>query len=384
MNYKLDNAVLYLFIKGEINSTTSSEIEKDLEETIKDKNFSKLVLDFKEVTYVSSAGLRIILKLKQKYNDTSIQNVSLEVYDILQMTGFTNLMTIRKVLNTIDVSNATIIGDGYFSIVYRIDKDTIIKVFKEDCSIENVERELNLAKQAFILGIPTAISFDVVLVNNHYGVRFEMLDAVSLRDLFRDNNDKFDEYILKYANLVKKINTTITIDNHLPDTKLEWLKKLEFIKDKIDNNLYLKALKLLNSIEDRSTFVHGDCHIKNIMVQDNELLLIDMDTLSRGHPIFELAAVYAPYVAFEEDEKGNTERFFGISHELALKIYDGLLKNYLPIYSEENKEKIQIVSYLHMLWWNQINEPNNTVRFNGCLNRLLNLIDKYDDLNIGL
>ena len=74
------------------------------------------------------------------------------------------------------------IGNGFFSTVYRIDKDTIIKVFNRVSDPEQIERELKLAKQAFILGIPTAISFDIVRVDDKLGVRFEMLDCMSLRD----------------------------------------------------------------------------------------------------------------------------------------------------------------------------------------------------------
>ena len=383
MKFVLNNDVLRLILVGEINSMTASSVEAEIDKTLENKTFSSLVLDFEQVSYVSSAGLRVVLKLKQKYGNVSIINASIEVYDILEMTGFIDIMPISKILRKIDVSKAEVIGEGYFSVVYRIDKDTIIKVFKRATDTQDIQRELNLAKQAFVLGIPTAISFDIVMVGDKYGVVFEMLDSVSLRDLFRDHPEKYDSLIDKYAALLKKINTTEPTDNSLPNAKEKWLEKLELIKPHFDENQYKKALNLLNSIPEKNTFVHGDCHFKNIMTQGDDLFLIDMDTLSKGHEIFELAAIYAPYVAFDEDDPGNTVRFLGVSKELATNIYHDVVKKYLGNDKEENYDKIKLVSYIHMMWWNRVNEPSNNVRLEGCKSRLLPLLEKYNDLNLG-
>ena len=119
-----------------------------------------------------------MLKLKQQYPNFSIVETSLEVYDIFSMTGFANIMNIKKGLKRVYLSGAEVVGDGYYSTVYRVDKDTIIKVFNRVSDQEQIERELKLAKEAFILGIPTAISFDIVRVDDgKLGVRFEMLMA---------------------------------------------------------------------------------------------------------------------------------------------------------------------------------------------------------------
>ncbi len=382
MEFKERENTLVLYFTGEINSITSESIEKDVFDTIKDKTFNSLELDFDKVSYVSSAGLRIILKLKQRYNGVSIVNASLEVYDVLQMTGFTNIMEVKRGLRTIDISDATLIGTGYFSLVYRINKDTIIKVFKNTSDIKEIERELKLAKQAFILGVPTAISFDIVKVNDKYGVVFEMLDAVSLQDLFIKHPERFDELTTKYTNLLKTINSTEPLDDSLPNAKEEWLKKVDMVKDHLKEEDYNKIHKLLETIPEKKTFVHGDCHFKNIMTQNNELLLIDMDTLSKGHHIFELASIYSAYCTFEEDDPGNNLRFFGIEAEYSRRIFNTVLEKYMGYINQELIDKIRIVSYTHVMWWNIMNEPDDLMRLNGCKDRLLKLIKKYDDLLI--
>ena len=384
MKTNLENNVLTLYLGGEINSYNADNIEKEILETLSKEKFNQLVLDFSSVTYISSAGLRIMLKLKQQYPNFSIVETSLEVYDIFSMTGFANIMNIKKGLKRVYLSGAEVVGDGYYSTVYRVDKDTIIKVFNRVSDQEQIERELKLAKEAFILGIPTAISFDIVRVDDgKLGVRFEMLDCESLKNMVVKYPDRLPEFLDKYAALLKQMNTTECSNPAIPDMKAHYLRKLEKIKDYLPKEAHAKLVKMFNAIPERKTLIHGDCHFKNIMVQNGELLLIDMDTLSVGYPIFELAALYAPYVAFNEDEPGNSERFFGISDEKAAKLYDELLSRYFDKVDDAIKDKIKIVGYVHMIRWTSNNDPDNTKRLNGCKERLLKLLEKYDDLDIG-
>lgn len=384
MKHTLNNEVLTLFLEGELNSSNAEEVEKEINEIIDNSSFKKIVLDLDLLHYISSAGLRVVLKLQQKYTDLEIINASLEVYDVFEMTGFTSIMKIKKALRKVDISNAEVIGDGYFSTVYRLNKDTIVKVFNRTSDPDQIARELRLAKEAFILGIPTAISFDIVKAGEKLGVIFEMLDCMSLKNALQAYPEKEEQYLKDHAALLKKINTTECFDPNIPDIKEFYLKKLENIKPYLEEKYYLKAKKLLEEVADKKTLVHGDCHFKNIMVQHDELLLIDMDTLSVGHPIFEFAAIYAPYRAFNEDDPGNTERFFGINDQKMKENYDALIINYFGKDDEDIKNKIRIVSYIHMMWWNRVNEPKNNTRLEGCRGRLYQLLDKYDDLDIGL
>lgn len=384
MEYKLEKDVLTITLEGELNSVNSESVGEEINKIIENNPFKSLILDFDKVSYISSAGLRIILKLKQRYDDFSVINASLEVYDVFQMTGFTSMMSIKKALRKIDLTGAEVIGDGFFSTVYRLNKDTIVKVFNRTSDPDQIERELRLAKEAFVLGVPTAISFDVVKAGDKMGVCFEMLDCMSLKNALLSQKGKYKEYVEKYASLLKKINTTECFNPLIPDIKENSLKKVEAIKPYLEEKYYLKAKALMESIPERKTFVHGDCHFKNIMVQGDDLLLIDMDTLSVGHPIFELAAIYAPYCAFNEDDPGNSERFFGITDEEGRKLYNDTLNYYFGKDDPVIKDKIKLVGYIHMVWWNRTNEPNNNVRLEGCRSRLYALLDKIDDLDIGI
>ena len=384
MRFELSDNLLTLFFEGELNSYNADVMEKEIDEVLSSSKFQTLNLDFAKLHYISSAGLRIILKIKQKHDDSHVINANLDVYDVLQMTGFTNIMDVKKAMREMSVEGAEIIGEGFFSTVYRIDKDTIIKVFNRTSDEKQIERELKLAKQAFVLGIPTAISFDIVKVKDKLGVRFEMLDCMSLKNAFIKYPEKYDELLNKYVDLLKKINTTECFDPSVPSIKKFFIEKVDAIKHLLDEAHYEKLLGLMKSVPERSTFVHGDCHFKNIMVQGEDFLLIDMDTLSVGHPIFELANLRCPYVAFEEDAPGNCEQFFGMKAEYCVKLYDDIVRLYFGKEDEVIKDKIALVCYAHMVWWTLTNQKDNQKRLNGCKERLLALLDKYNDIDIGI
>jgi uncharacterized protein (TIGR02172 family) len=267
-----------------------------------------------------------------------------------------------------------LIGSGFCSKVYRIAPDTIVKVFLKG-GIDAIERELALAKSAFVAGIPTAITFDVVRVGDHYGAMFEMLDFTSLHHLFEADLKNIPLYLDRYAALLKKLNSTPCLSKEVPSAKEKILTKLERIKDLLSPAEFEKANAFINGLAETNTLVHGDCHIKNILVDKDELLLIDMDTLSYGNPYFEYAGLYTTYIGFSEDDPGNFQRFFNIPDEKAAELFHELMKR-LGYDDEEHLSIIRTLSYIHMVDWTRRNQKDNAKRLNGCLARLKELLSK--------
>lgn len=381
MKFVLSNNTITIILSGRIDSNNHEKTYSEIKDILVKNTFESLVLDFKEVEYISSAGLRVMLKLKKEYDSLAIINTSIDVYDIFEMTGFTQLMDVKKATKFISVKGAEVIGSGYFSTVYRVDPDTIIKVFNITSDEEQIDRELRRAKDAFVGGIPTAISFDIVDVEDgKKGVRFELLNSKCLRDCFRDDKAHYNEWLSRYIDLLKTINSTKCKDPNIIDIKKFYIEKVEYLKDYLKDD-YKKAMDLIQSVEDRDTFVHGDCHFKNILVQNDELLLIDMDTLSKGHPIFELSALRFAYMVFNEFDKGNSLRFFGMEDEFCEKLYNDVVEGYLGKLKGDEKDKIAFVSYLQMCWWNRVEKDSDEI-FNNCFKRMLSYLNKLDNLNI--
>ena len=96
MKFTSEKDKLVLFFEGELNSYNSEKVESEIESIIKVNSFKSLILDLEHLDYISSAGLRIIVRLKQQCNDTTVRKPSKSVMDIFKMVGFENLIKIEK------------------------------------------------------------------------------------------------------------------------------------------------------------------------------------------------------------------------------------------------------------------------------------------------
>ena len=86
----------------------------------------------------------------------------------------------------ISIDGCPEIGRGAHGIVYQIAPDMLVKVYYENTSLDSIRKERELARWAFVKGIPTAIPFHIVRVGDRYGIVFEHLEAKSSADYIRD------------------------------------------------------------------------------------------------------------------------------------------------------------------------------------------------------
>ena len=338
-------------LSGKIDSSNAHEEELRITSEL-DGYKGKIIIDVKDLKYISSAGLRVILKIKKLYKDTKIINCNSEVYEIFEMTGFTQMMYIKKAIKSISIDGCEIIDEGAYGIIYRIDSDTIVKVYKDPNSFEEIIKEKENAKKAFILGIPTAISYDIVRVGNLYGSVFEMLDAKTYAVLLREGED-IDKLVKESVDILKLIHSTESIDNDLPSKRDEAIKWAKFCIDYLPKDIGKKLLKMIKDIPEVNTIIHGDFHIKNIMHLKNESLLIDMETISTGHPILELACSYSIYEGFECLDPKNPEKFLGIPRKQCREFFELTLKYYFDKLNDKEiddiKKMIRIICYMRLL-----------------------------------
>lgn len=389
MKYELNNEKLTIYLNGQITSNNSLELNEEIQKIRLENKHSFIEFDIEEVEYISSAGLRFLLAIKKEETNFKVINASQSVYDIFSVTGFTEIMDISKALQVISIEGKELIGQGYMGKIYRLDNDSIIKVVYRGDSLSNIMHERELAKKAFVLGIPTAISYDVVKVKEGgYGSIFELVKSDSLSGLMRKNPQNLDEYIKIYSDLLIKISNTYDESNSLPNKKDDAYIWLNGIKDSdvFDKKTLEKLESLINSIPDAKNVIHGDYHVKNVMMQNNEALLIDMDTIGAGHPIFELTAMFLAYVGYPSTEPGNLMSFLGITDEQADKLFKTTLKNYFKNKTEQEinvvLDKCAILGYMWLVYKTLTFEKDNLVRINHSRDVVISLIDKYDSLDL--
>ena len=278
-------------ISGKIDSTNAAEFEKNLFSAA-GENYEDITLDAAELEYISSAGLRVLLKLKKSTKGkVSVINVSPEIYDIFNVTGFDNILDVKKAMRELIVDKMELIGSGLSGSVYRTDKETVIKVFNKNVSPDMITGESVKAKNALVLGVPTAISYDLVRVGESYGLVYELLDAKDLLDVIVNDRANIKEYIKKFALEMRKMHS-IEVDDGFDDIKKVTADYLGFLEGKVCTAEEVEKMRaIINSIPDRNTFIHGDAHIGNVMLQDNEFMFIDLSNTGKGHPIFDMVSM---------------------------------------------------------------------------------------------
>lgn len=93
---KKENAKLELALEGRLDTTTAPQLDETINGEIDGVN--ELVFDFSALEYVSSAGLRVLLSAQKKMNKQGsmvIRNVSEEINEIFNVTGFSDILTIE-------------------------------------------------------------------------------------------------------------------------------------------------------------------------------------------------------------------------------------------------------------------------------------------------
>lgn len=353
MKFKLDNGMLTVFPEGRIDSSNSGDAGKEIDDILSENAHDSVVIDTEKLEYISSAGLRIILKIRKSEPEMEIINASPEVYDIFEVTGFSEIVPVKKAYRRLSVDGCEVIGQGANGKVYRLDADTIIKVYMNPDSLPDIQRERELARKAFVMGIPTAIPYDVVRVGDGYGSVFELLNAKSFAKLINAEPENIDHYIELYVDLLKKIHATELKPGDMPEMKSVAVKWVDYLADYLPKEQYEKLRALICAVPEDRHMMHGDYHVKNVMLQNGEVLLIDMDTLCMGNPVFEFASIFLAYLGYCENDHSNAESFLGIPYSACEHIWDKTLRLYFGTDDEdklrEAADKAKIIGYCRMM-----------------------------------
>lgn len=235
----------------------------------------------------------------------------------------------EKEMREVSVEGCELLGKGGNGAVYRLDDETIVKVyFGERNSIEKIKRNREITRNAFAQGVPTMIAFDMVRVGENYGVVYEMINARSFAQEIAANPDRTDEFAHLIVDTLKKLHSTEFEEGALPSSKERFRNEVQITLDK---GYYKpgeadRLFKMIDTIPERNTFIHQDFHPGNIMYQNGEIMLIDVDDSGMGHPIFDLAGMYLVYVTAAKTKWKTVD--MGISREQFARIWDIVIKEY--------------------------------------------------------
>lgn len=357
-----------LILAGRLDTATSAKASADIERALATVPvISRLTCDAGQLEYISSSGLRILLSLAKRYKDFRITEVQSLVYEVLDTTGFTKIMTVERALRQLCVEGCEVIGVGGVGTVYRLDGDTIIKVFREGTTIEEVRREITMSKEAFVMGMPTAISFDVVRVGSQYGLVYELLQADTLSACIKREPGRIDEFARKYAELFHQLHAIeVPGGSSVPCAIERERQQIRHIRRYFPQESIDLMLRIVDAIPNANRLLHLDLQTKNAMVQNGELMLIDMGEVGYGHPLLDLGHAYSAMVTLV----GDYDKIIGMPRELGQKLWSRAIDYYLEGMPAEvvkqRKAQIEVVSCVRSFSWLALSDSFPEAVINEC------------------
>lgn len=383
IEYRTDKDILYISLNGRIDASNAAEVENEINAVRKANAGLHTVLDADTLEYISSAGLRIMLRLRKQEPGLAIINVSPEVYSVFEMTGFTEMMTVEKTYPRISVDNCEFIAKGANGAVYRYDDETIVKQYFNRDALPEIMQERENSRRAFVLGVNTAIPYGIVRIGDGYGSLTELLNATSVTKLIRANTEDLSQSVAYYIDTIKEVHSLEAEEGDLPDFKKWVLEWVDFLSEYLDGEHANKMRSLIEGIPDSNNIIHGDYHTNNVMVQNGEPILIDMDTLAVGHPILELGSMFNAFVGFGELDKSGIESFFGFDNETARRFWRLSLARYLGTDDEnvitDAENKAKVIGYMRLLR-RCLRRDTDETTINHYKKQLKEALDKVDTL----
>lgn len=348
----INDGMINVWLSGHIDSANAEEVKSELFGKIGDAA-GPVTVDASGLEYISSAGLRILLQLRKKHAELHITDVSPEVYEIFDVTGFTQMMDVSRAYKKVSIDGCEVIGKGANGTIYRIDKDNVVKVYNNADALEDIQHEREVARLALILGIPTAISYDIVKVGDSYGSVFELLNARSFSKILETEPERIDWCVSEYVELLHKIHDTEVPEGKLPDMKKTALGWAKFMKDHLPEETGSKLVKLVEDVPYSNHMIHGDYHTKNVELTNDEVLLIDMDTLAVGDPVFEFASIYNALIGFYELNHDGVVEFQGFSYDTSVTFWNKVMAAYAgtddAAVIESLSDRARIIGYTRLI-----------------------------------
>ena len=266
VSYRVDKDILYIAVEGRIDASNAAEAEEKIFGIKNDNPGKHTVVDADKLAYISSAGLRVILRLRKEEPKLAIINVASDVYEVFDMTGFTDMVTVEKAYQRMSVEGCEFIAKGANGAVYRYDNETILKTYFAKDALPEIKQERENARKAFVLGINTAIPYGIVRVDDGYGTVTELLNATSVTKLIRNNPDDLSEAVTYYIDMLKSIHAIKVEDGEVPDMKETALAWADFVAPHLPQEHGTKLRALIEAVPKQNTLMHGDYHTNNIMV----------------------------------------------------------------------------------------------------------------------
>lgn len=326
--------------EGRIDTLSADKFAKSVSSFHEKNPDAKMILDFQKVEIITSAGLREILRFIKQGLRFKLTNVNSDVFAVMKLSGFLNYIEIERPVKYLNLEGCELIGKGANAEVYRLNDEQVIKVYKRSPDIDEIIRERMLSKKAVKAGVPAAISFGMAEVNGDPGLIFELIKARSFAYQIGKDPKTIEKYIDNYVKTIKTIHAIDAekdFDYPLDSADEIFCSYIDYLGDYLDVQLVSELRRFAETLPKSKMLLHGDIQPGNVMITDQDMVFIDMDSLAKGPEIYDLGYLYRTMILFWQI--GPQESFLRFDEVCSRRLWEGIIQRY---YAGEDGKSVNV------------------------------------------
>lgn len=210
---------------------------------------------------------------------------------------------------------------GRTADVHEWETGTVLKLFHDWFSLEDIEYEQMIARAVHANGVNSPEVRELIQVEGRNGLVYERVAGVSMLDLFRHRPWRVASLSRALAELHAQMHEC-AFEAEVPDQRGRLQRKIGRA-DALPTPLKTALLTSLNSLPDGDRVCHGDFHPANVLVNGNEAIVIDWIDASRGNPLADVARTSVILLGAASSQIPNPvmKIFVRIFHSAYLKHY---------------------------------------------------------------
>lgn len=368
---------------GRLDKESAGYFSAEMDRLFAEAPDARMILNAKALRLITSAGADAIRRMADRQRRFVFDELNQECYAALYTAGLTAYAGRHVNIPVIDISSCPKQGEGSNGIVYRLNEEIIVKVFKKAPDFDALLKEWHISRQAFLSGIPCPISFGAALVDGRLALMFEMIETTSFAKLVQKDRSNIRKYMGDYVNLIRRLHGTGGDQLlHFPRNVLmaELLQKAERLQGLLGTEYTSIIRTALQSVDEPEVLTHGDIQPSNIRIGDAGAGFIDMETLSTGPEIIDIGGLRRTLFSDWEYYDRDYSSFLRLPADVCVEIWEAFIERY---YSGEPRDSVrakmrmaEIIS-LVLAAAKALKQKDDPMDFDACAARLKALADAW-------
>lgn len=309
-------------------------------------------LDFSDVTDVNFAAMRSLLRFRQAGHPFRIINASSAVAEKFEDSGVSSFIDVCRKARKLDMSKYEEFGASFLSRAYNSDDgDSMIKIYGKRVPKWLVAQEKAVARAVMVFGIPTPLVGTLYEDGDNTALDFERIEGKrSFSRIIADEPERLEEMSRRFAVMCKKLHETECDTTSFSDRSVYYRQAVENCKE-FTLEEKQKVLAFIDSVPKKTTCLHGDMQLSNVITNDVDDLWIDLSDFGYGNPMFDMGMWYFQSVLNIEERARN---LFHLGMEDLGRVWNFFVEEYFGADTPEKKEavraEVEPFAALHMLY----------------------------------